>query len=89
MEYNKKDIPKFQNEVCKSTCVMNGRCIDDGKDDHWYFMCPHYFNWKLGYVSFTAEQLKYQREHPEEQEEEHKRNVELAKKLKKDKKAKK
>jgi hypothetical protein len=37
-------------------------------------------------VSFVAEQLKWLAEHPEEQEEKHKQNLELAKKLRENKK---
>lgn len=81
MKYEEKDIPKFQEEVCKNNCIMGGKCIDEEKDNHWYLMCPHYFNWKLGYISFTSEQLRWQREHPEELEKEHKKNIELAKKI--------
>lgn len=66
MQYNKKDIPQFQEDVCKKTCILKGKCINEGKDDHWYLMCPHYFNWKIGYKSFISELLEYQRQHPEE-----------------------
>ena len=65
---------------------MKGKCINDNREDHWFLMCPHYFNWKIGYVSFVAEQLKWSEEHPEEQEEKRKQNLELAKKLREEKK---
>lgn len=50
MLYDKKDIPQFQEEVCKNKCVLKGKCIDN-KDEHWFLMCPHYHKWKLGYQS--------------------------------------
>ena len=58
MKYDPTDIPKFQEEVCKQTCVMKGECIDDARDSHWFLMCPHYFNWKLGIKPFIQEQLQ-------------------------------
>jgi hypothetical protein len=42
-------------------------------------MCPHYFNWKLGIKTFVAEQLEWERTHPEEVEAKHKKEVEKAK----------
>lgn len=86
MTYDAKDVPQFKEEVCKKTCIMKGKCINDNREDHWFLMCPHYFNWKIGYVSFVAEQLKWLAEHPEEQEEKHKQNLGLAKKLREEKK---
>ena len=56
MKYDGKEVPQFQEEVCKKTCKMKSKCISDGRDSHWYLMCPHYFNWKIGYVSFIQEQ---------------------------------
>ena len=88
MKYDEKDIPQFQEDKCKKTCVMHGSCLEEEHDNHWYLMCPHYFNWKLGYHSFVEEQIRWQAEHPEETEEQKKKNIELAKKLKKEKKAK-
>lgn len=51
MKYDPKDIPQFQEQVCKKTCILSGKCIEEGKNDHWFLMCPHYFNWKIGYVN--------------------------------------
>lgn len=85
--YKESDIPKFQEEVCKKTCIMKGKCIEYGYDNHFFLMCPHYFNWKIEFKSFVAEQLEYQRTHPEEMEEMRKKNLELAKELRKQKKA--
>ena len=86
MKYDEKDIPQFQEEICKKTCKMNGKCIEEGQNNHWFLMCPHYFNWKIGFVSFVSEQLKWQEEHPEEVEEKRKKNLEVAKKLRAEKK---
>ena len=86
--YDVKDIPTFQEEVCKKTCVEAGKCIEDGRDNHWFLMCPHYHSWKLGYSSFIWEQFQYMREHPEEAEEKRKQNLEIAKKMKEEKKGK-
>ena len=86
MQYDPKDIPTFKEEVCKSTCILNGKCIDEGKDNHWFLMCPHYHSWKLGYTSFIWEQMKWLEEHPEEAEKKRKQNLELSKKLKEKKK---
>ena len=77
--YDPKDVPAFQEEVCKKTCIMKGKCIENGKDDHWFLMCPHYHSWKLQYGSFVWDQMQYDREHPEEAEKKHKELVERAK----------
>ena len=89
MKYDKKDVPAFQEQVCKKTCVCKGKCIKDGKDDHWFLMCPHYFNWKLGIKTFVAEQLEWERNHPEEVAERHKIAVEKAKAWRKEQREKK
>ena len=86
MQYDPKDIPAFKEEVCKVSCRMKGKCINDGRDDHWFLMCPHYHSWKFEYTSFVWDQLRWQEEHPEEMEEKHKQNLELAKKMKEQKK---
>lgn len=54
----KKDIVTFQNEVCKKTCILKGKCIEEGKNDHWFLMCPHYHPWKFGYTSFIWDKMK-------------------------------
>lgn len=77
--YKASEVPQFQEEVCKKTCVMNGKCITDGQNDHWFLMCPHYFNWKLGIKTFIEEQLEWERTHAEEAEAKHKALVERAK----------
>jgi len=78
--YDKKDIPQFQEDVCKKTCVMKGSCIEKyNGDDHWFLMCPHYHQWKLGYTSFVQEQLQWERDHPEEAAQKHAEKVERAK----------
>ena len=74
MKYDKKDIPQFQKEVCLCDCIMKGKCIEEGKDDNWFLVCPKFFNWKIGYTSFVIEQLKWEREHPEEAEEKYKKS---------------
>lgn len=79
MKYDKKDVPDFQEQVCKKTCILKGKCINEGKNEHWFLMCPHYFNWKLGIRTFVAEQLEWERNHPEEVAEKHKESVEKAK----------
>lgn len=84
--YKESDIPQFQEEVCKKTCILKGRCIDDGCDKRFFLMCPHYFNWKIEFKSFIVEQLEWQREHPEEVEKQKEKNKELAKKLRAEKK---
>ena len=86
MQYDKKDIPDFQEQVCKKTCLYKGECIKEGKDNDWYLMCPHYFNWKLGIKSFVIEQLEWGLEHPEEAEAKYKSFVEQAKTWKTSKK---
>ena len=85
--YNEKDIPQFQEEVCNKTCIMNGKCVKDEKDDHWFLMCPHYFNWKIGFKSFIAEQMEYDRLHPEEVEERKKKNLEIMRQMKSERKS--
>ena len=89
MDYDKKDVPQFQEDVCKKNCIMKGKCIDEGQDAHWFLMCPHYHSWKLEYTSFIWEQIKWEREHPEEAEKKQKQNKELAKKMREIKKQKK
>lgn len=79
MKYDKNDIPDFQEQVCKKTCIMKGKCIKEAKNEHWFLMCPHYFNWKLGIKTFVTEQLEWERNHPEEVEAKHKKEVERAK----------
>lgn len=87
--YKESEVPQFQEEVCKKTCIMKGKCIEEGYDKHFFLMCPHYFNWKIGFKSFVAEQLEWQKEHPEEMEKQKEKNRELAKKLREEKKNKK
>ena len=77
--YDKKDIPQFQEDVCKKTCVMKGKCIVDGESPECFLLCPHYFNWKLEIKSFVQEQIQWAREHPEEAEQKHKELVARAK----------
>lgn len=77
--YKEIDVPQFQQDVCLKTCICKGKCIEEGKDNHWFLMCPHYFNWKLDIKSFVIEQLEWERLHPEEAEEKHKQLVERAK----------
>lgn len=77
--YNEKDVPKFQEEICKKKCVMNGKCIEDQQENHWFTMCPHYHRWKLGYTSFVWDQIEWNREHSEEAELKHKELVAKAK----------
>lgn len=80
MKYDEKDVPQFQEEVCKKTCIMKGKCIKDGQNKHWFLMCPHYFNWKLQIPpSFVAEQIQWELDHPQEAEAKHKALVEKAK----------
>ena len=86
MKCNEKDIPQFQQDVCLKTCIMKGKCIEEGQDNHWFLMCPHYHQWKLGYTSFVAEQIQWEREHPEETKEKHEAMVARAKIYKKKKK---
>jgi len=89
MDYDKKDVPQFQEDVCKKTCIMKSKCIDEGQDAHWFLVCPHYHSWKLEYTSFIWEQIKWGREHPEEVEKKQEQNKELAKKMREIKKQKK
>lgn len=77
--YKASDVPQFQQDVCLKTCIMKGKCIEEGQDNHWFLMCPHYHQWKLGYTSFVAEQIQWEREHPEEAKEKHKALVSRAK----------
>ena len=86
MKYEPKDVPKFKEEVCKMTCVLDGKCVNEGKDDHWFLMCPHYHSWKLECKSFVWDEIAWQEKHPEEVEKKHKQDLELAKKLKEEKK---
>ena len=86
--YKASDVPQFQKDVCLKTCVCKGHCITEGKDTHWFLMCPHYFNWKLGIKSFVIEQLEYDRTHPEEAAAKQQAKVEAAKKWKAEQKAK-
>ena len=51
MIYDEKDVPKFQEEMCKDKCILKGECVDEKKNNHWFLMCPHYHKWKLGYKS--------------------------------------
>lgn len=82
-----KNVPAFQEEVCKKTCILKGACIlDPNKDNHWYVMCPLYFNWKLNYSNWIIDQLRREREHPEEAEEQYKKNVRIANKIREERK---
>ena len=85
--YNEKDIPQFQEEVCKKTCVMKGKCIERGENNHFFLMCPHYFNWKMGIKTFIAEQMEYDRLHPEEVEARRKKNLEVVKQIRSERKS--
>lgn len=78
--YDPKDVPSFQDEICKKECVMKGKCIEDKRDNHWFLMCPHYFNWKMQIPkSFVTEQLEWEMAHPEEAEKKHQEKVARAK----------
>ncbi|MBQ2175890.1 MAG: hypothetical protein II453_12780 [Alphaproteobacteria bacterium] len=77
--YEEKDVPLFQEEVCKMKCVNKGKCIEEGQDSHWFLMCPHYHSWKLGYNSFVWENIIWEKEHPEEAKQRHKELVARAK----------
>lgn len=57
MKYNEKDIPAFQQEVCKETCRMNNKCVIEGQNNHWFLMCPHYHTWKLKQINNELELL--------------------------------
>ena len=86
--YDEKDVPTFQEEVCKKTCILKGSCIEKYKDNaHWFLMCPHYHSWKLGYGSFVWDYLQWEMEHPDEVAEKNKKNLEIAKTLREKKKA--
>ena len=63
--YDEKEVHQFQEDVCKITCIMKGKCIEEGKDAHYFLMCPHYHSWKLGYGSFVWKNIKWEKEHPE------------------------
>lgn len=86
--YKTSDVPQFQQDVCLKTCIMKGKCIEEGQNNNWFLMCPHYHQWKLGYTSFVAEQIQWEREHPEEAEAKHKEKVERAKAWKAEQKTK-
>ena len=86
MKYEEKDVPQFQEDVCKKTCILKGKCITEGRNNNWFLMCPHYFNWKLQIPpSFVVEHVLWEIEHPNEAEEKHKEVVERAKNWKKSK----
>ena len=76
-DYDVKDVPSFKEEVCNKTCVLKGKCVNEGKDNHWFLMCPHYHRWKIGYANFVIEQIEYDRTHPEEAKARH--DAEVAK----------
>ena len=86
--YDPKNVPQFQEEVCKKTCMLKGKCIEEGQNTHWFLMCPAYHRWKIGYTSFVFEQLQCEREHPEEAKAKYQAKVEAAKKWKEEQKAK-
>ena len=87
MQYDKKDVPAFQEEVCRKTCIMKGKCIEDRRDANWFLMCPHYFKWKLKLPkTFIEEQIDWERKHPEEAAKKHQLEIELAKAWRKSKK---
>lgn len=84
-------VEKFKLECCPN-CILKGRCIEEGKNDEWFEMCPHFFNWKIGYVSPLIERAnraeRERLEHPEEYEKKMKIYEEKIKELKKNKKKK-
>lgn len=86
--YKASDVPQFQQDVCLKTCVCKGKCISDGRDKHWFLMCPHYHSWKLGYSSFIWDHLEWEHEHPEEAKKKYEEKVERAKAWKAEQKAK-
>ena len=80
MKYDPKDVPAFQEQVCRKECIMKGRCIEKGQDNHWFLMCPHYHQWKLKIPdNWIQQQLKWERAHPEEAAANHQAEVEKAK----------
>lgn len=48
----KKDIHEFQENICKTSCILKGKCIENKKES-WFLACPHYHKWKWGYKSWT------------------------------------
>ena len=77
MKYDAKDVPQFQEEVCKKTCINKGKCITDERDKHWFLMCPHYHSWKLQYGSFIWDNMNWETEHPAEIEKKKEQNKEF------------
>lgn len=63
MKYDEKDVPLFRKDVC-CECVCFNYCLD--KDNHWFLMCPKYFNWKMGCKTYISEMLNYQRNYVKE-----------------------
>jgi hypothetical protein len=66
MKYEKKDLPLFKNVICSNCPIFQVTCKkeEDNKNEHWFFMCPHFFNWAIGlkYVNGIMEKVEPKRE---------------------------
>jgi len=74
-KYDPKVVPAFKEEVCP-TCVLKGKCVAENRDTSWFLACPHFHKWRLNIPdNWVSQQLKWQREHPEEAEAKHQEAV--------------
>lgn len=49
MKYDEKDVPLFKKVICPHCRCYEVFCkIQKDNDNHWFLMCPKYFNWALG-----------------------------------------
>ena len=82
VKYTKDDIIKFRNDICEK-CHCHASCLDTFEDMNEHIQyCPKFFNYMIGYTSFVVEQCEWERNHPEEVEARHKKNLEIAKNIK-------
>lgn len=86
IKHTKEDVTRFSDEVCKKCRCLESCCSTFEDMETHIPNCPKFFNFVIGYTSFVIEQLEYDIEHPDEVEERHKKNLEIAKKMREEKK---
>ena len=51
MKYDEKDVPLFKKVICPhcNSYELSCRKKDEENNNHWFLMCPKFFNWFMGY----------------------------------------
>ena len=51
MKYDEKDVPLFKKVICPhcNSYELSCRKKHEENNNHWFLMCPKFFNWIMGY----------------------------------------